>query len=57
MVNAGETMSKDDIVPEVPNKQLRFAALNSDSAIVFYEWGGYASQLRVTAFDFRGHIL
>jgi hypothetical protein len=55
MVNPGETMSTDYIIPGVPNKQLRFAALNSDSAIVFYERGGYASQLCVTAFNFREH--
>jgi len=53
MVNPGEAMSTDDIIPGVPNKRLRFAALNSDSAIVFYEWGSFASPLCVTAFDFR----
>jgi len=55
MVNPGEAMSTDYIIPGVPNKQLRFAALNGHSAIVFYEWGGYADQLCVTAFDFREH--
>jgi hypothetical protein len=55
MVNPGETMSTDYIIPDVPNKQLRFAALNGHSAIVFYELGGYADQLCVTAFDFREH--
>jgi hypothetical protein len=55
MVNPGETMSTDYIIPGVPNKQLRFAALNSDSAIVFYERGGYASQLCV-AFRHDGPI-
>ena len=54
MVNPGEEMSTDGIIPGVPNKQLRFAALNDDSAIVFYEWGGLAGQECVTAFDFRG---
>jgi hypothetical protein len=53
MVNPGEAMSTDYIICGVPNKQLRFAALNGDSAIVFYELGGYADQLCVTAFDFR----
>jgi len=53
MVNPGEAMSTDYIIPGVPNKRLRFAALNGDSAIVFYEWGGYADQACVTAFDFR----
>lgn len=42
MVNSGEAMSTDALIPGVPNKRLRFAALNDDSAIVFYEWGGYA---------------
>lgn len=55
MVNPGETMSTDYIIPKVPNKQLRFGALNDHSAIVFYKWGGFADQLCVTAFDFREH--
>ena len=54
MVNPGEEMSTDGIIPGVPNKQLRFAALSDDSAIVFYEWGGFVGQECVTAFDFRG---
>ena len=53
MVNPGEAMSTDYIIAGVPNKQLRFAVLNSDSAIVFYERGGYTNQLCATAFDFR----
>ena len=55
MVNPGETMSTDYMIPGVPNKKLRFAALNGDSAIVFYQWGGFADQECVTAFDFREH--
>jgi hypothetical protein len=55
MVNPGEAMSTDYMIPGVPNKRLGFAGLNSDSAIVLYEWGGYADQLCVTAFDFREH--
>jgi hypothetical protein len=55
MVNPGEVMSTDYIIPGVPNKQPGFAALNGDSAIVFYKRGGYADQLCVTAFDFRQH--
>lgn len=55
MVNPGETMSTDAIIPGVPNKRLRLAALNGDSAIMLYEWGGYADQARVMAFDFRQH--
>src|ERR1700730_1557742 len=57
MVNPGEAMSTDYIIPGVPNKQLRFAALNGNSAIVLYEWGGYADQECVTVFDFREHTL
>ena len=41
----------DYIIPGVPNEQLRFAALNGDSAIVFDEWGGYADQA-ATLFPF-----
>ncbi len=55
MVNPGEAMSTDAMIPGVPNKRLRLAALNGDSAIVLYEWGGYADQTCVTAFDFRQH--
>ncbi len=57
MVNPGEVMSSDDAIPGVPNKRLKFAALNGDSAIVFYEWGGFVGQLCVTAFNFREHTL
>jgi len=53
MVNPGEAMSTDAIFPGIPNKRLRFAAVNDHSAIVFYELGGYVGQLCVTAFDFR----
>jgi hypothetical protein len=53
MVNPGETMSTDYILPGVPNKRLVFAALNRDSAIVVYERGGYANLLRTTILDFR----
>lgn len=54
MVNPGDPMSTDYVIPGVPNKRLRFAALNDDAAIISYEWGGYANQLCVTVFDFRG---
>jgi hypothetical protein len=53
MVNPGETMSTDYILPGVPNKRLVFAALNRDSAIVVYERGGYANLLRTTILGFR----
>jgi hypothetical protein len=53
MVNPGETMSTDYILPGVPNKRLVFAALNKDSAIVVYEKGGYANLLCTTILDFR----
>ncbi len=53
MVNPGETMSTDYILPGVPNKRLVFAALNRDSAIVVYERGGYANLLRTAILDFR----
>jgi hypothetical protein len=53
MVNPGETMSTDYVIPGVPNKQLQFGALNENTAIVFYKWGGYGDQLCVVIFDFR----
>jgi hypothetical protein len=53
MVNPGETMSTDYILPGVPNKRLVFAALNRDSAVVVYERGGYVNFLRTTILDFR----
>ena len=53
MVDPGEPMSNDDVTVGVPNKRLRFAAINNTSAIVFYEWGGFVGQHCVTIFDFQ----
>ena len=53
MVNPGDAMSTDYIIPRVPNKRLVFAALNKESAIVVYERGGYANFLCATILDFR----
>jgi hypothetical protein len=53
MVNPGEAMSTDFMIPGVPNKRLKFAATNDHSAVVFYEWGGYADQHCVVVLDFR----
>jgi hypothetical protein len=53
MVNPGDTMSNDYILPGVPNKRLVFAALNRDSAFIVYERGGYANLLRTAVLDFR----
>jgi hypothetical protein len=41
MVNAGQEMSTDMIIPGVPNKRLVFAAVSDDTAVLVYELGGY----------------
>jgi hypothetical protein len=53
MVNPGADMSTDAIIPGVPNKRLRFAALNDHAAVVFYDWGGFVGQQCVVVLDFR----
>ena len=53
MVNPGDRMSTDYILPGVPNKRLVFAAVNQESAIVVYERGGYANFLRAMILDFK----
>jgi hypothetical protein len=53
MVNPGERMSTDYILPGVPNKRLVFAGLNNDCAIIVYELGGYVPFLRAAILDFR----
>jgi len=53
MVDPGETMSTDYIIPGVPNKKLVIAALSENAAVLLYVRGGYADRLCVTVFDFR----
>ncbi len=53
MVNPGNAMSTDYMIPGVPNKRLAFAALSRDSAIVVYERGGHANFLRTMILDFK----
>lgn len=53
MVDPGEAMSTDDIIPGVPNKKLVIAALGENAAVVLYVRGGFADRLCVTVFDFR----
>lgn len=41
MVNPGQEMSTDDILPGVPNKRLKFLGLGDKTEILVFEQGGY----------------
>jgi hypothetical protein len=47
MVNPGQEMSTDDILPGVPDKRLVFAGLADDTAVVVFEQGGFVGTLHV----------
>jgi hypothetical protein len=50
MVNAGQEMSTDMIIPGIPNKRLVFAAVSDDTAVLVYELGGYVDTLHAMVF-------
>ena len=50
MVNTGQEMSTDMIIPGVPNKRLVFAAVSNDTAVLVYELGGYVGTLHAMVF-------
>src|SRR5262249_11847579 len=52
MVNPGEEMSTDMILPGVPSRRLIFAAINTSSAAIVYEQGGFVGSVRAAIFDF-----
>jgi hypothetical protein len=50
MVNPGQQMSTDDILPNVPNKRLVFAGFSDDTAVLVFEVGGFANSLHAVVF-------
>jgi hypothetical protein len=52
MVNPGQEMSTDMILPGVPNKRLVFAGIGSDTAVVVFEQGGFAGTVHATVFEY-----
>ena len=53
MVDPGHVFSTDFILPGVSNRQLRFAALSPQSAVVVYLQSGFADVVCATVLDFR----
>jgi hypothetical protein len=51
MNDPGDPMSTDYIIPGVPTRQLVFAGVGDDSAVIVYEQGGYANRPSVVAFS------
>jgi hypothetical protein len=52
MVNPGQEMSTDMILPGVPNKRLVFAGLADSTAVVVFEQGGLADTLHVAVLSY-----
>jgi hypothetical protein len=50
MVNPGQEMSTDDILPNVPNERLVFAAFSDDTAVLVFEVGAFANSLHAVVF-------
>lgn len=50
MVNPGQEMSTDNILPNVPNKRLVFAAFSDDTAVLVFEVGAFANSLHAVVF-------
>jgi hypothetical protein len=52
MVNPGQEMSTDMILPGVPNKRLVFAGIGNDTAMLVFEQGGFAGTIHATVFEY-----
>ena len=52
MVNPGQEMSTDMILPGVPDKRLIFAGLGNHTAVLVFEQGGYVGSVRAAIFDY-----
>jgi hypothetical protein len=52
MVNPGQEMSTDMILPGVPNKRLVFAGIGTDTAVLVFEQGGYVGTVNATVFAY-----
>jgi len=56
MVNAGQPVSTDAIIPGVPNKELVLVGLADQRAVVFYTEFGFISWRRVMVFSHKGQV-
>ena len=54
MVNPGQEMSTDMILPGVPNKRLVFAGIGKDTAVLVFEQGGYVGSVHAAVFEYLG---
>jgi len=54
MVNPGQTMSTDAVIPGVPNSRLVFAGISDQTAVVIFEHGGLADSFEATVFFHKG---
>jgi hypothetical protein len=51
MVNTGEPVSTDAIIPGVPNKQLLLAGVSDQNAVLIYKVFGFTSKVQVMVFS------
>lgn len=55
MVNAGEPVSTDAIIPGVPNKELVLVGLADQSAVLIFNEFGLTGRVRVMVFSHQGN--
>lgn len=54
LANPGEEISSDVLIPGKSSRRLVFLAISEDSAVLFYEQGGFADWFNVVVFWFDG---
>jgi hypothetical protein len=54
LANPGEEISSDVLIPGKSSRRLVFLAISSDSAVLFYEQGGFAGTFNAVVFWFGG---
>ena len=54
MVNPGQTMSTDYIIPGVPNKKLVLVGLADQCAVLIFIRGGFADRVNAAVFSHKG---
>ena len=54
LANPDEEISSDLIIPGRSSRRLVFLAISSDSAVLFYEQGGFANAFNAVVFRFGG---
>ena len=54
MVNPGQEMSTDYIIPGVPNKKLVLVGLEDQCAVLIFIRGGYANTVNAAVFSHKG---